>query len=175
MDYEKILKQNRKKPLALLEDFSDKLSYNRDDIKKLIPHREPFLLIDKILGIDLEKEMIIGSRKISEDDPILKGHFPEFPVFPGSLQIEMTGQMGLCLYYFLNNQCKTIGDNIKPLQVRATKIIGAHFLEPVLPGREAMLIVKKLEHEPFFGTVLGQVISNEKVCSVSISEVCFVE
>ena len=67
MDYEKILKQNRKKPLALLEDFADKLSCSRDDIKKLIPHREPFLLIDKILGIDLEKEMIIGSRKISED------------------------------------------------------------------------------------------------------------
>ncbi len=40
----------------------------RDDIKKIIPHREPFLLIDKILGLDLDKEMIIGSRMISGDE-----------------------------------------------------------------------------------------------------------
>ncbi len=175
MEHEKLLKQFRKKPIAQLEDFPEKFNYDRDDIKKIIPHREPFLLIDKILGIDLDKKMIIGSRMISKNDPVFEGHFPDFPVYPGSLQLEMVGQMGLCLYYFLKNRSKTIMENANPLQIRATRIIGAHFLEPLLPGNEVLLIVRKHEHEAFFGSILGQVISEQTICSVSISEVCFIE
>ncbi len=175
MDHEKLLKQFRKKPMAQPEDFPDKLSFNRGDIKKIIPHREPFLLVDKILGVDLGREIIIGSRMISEDDPVFKGHFPDFKVYPGSLQLEMVGQIGLCLYYFINNKTLEISKDPKPLRIRATRIIGAHFLEPVLPGKEVTLIVMKHEQEAFFGSVLGQVISDNRVCSVSISEVCFLD
>ncbi len=175
MHFEQYLKQYRKKILAQDSDFSETLDYSRNDIKKLIPHREPFLLIDKIKGIDLEKEMILGVRKISGNDPVFKGHFPDFPVYPGSLQLEMVGQLGLCLHYFVDKGSINIQENVKPSTVRATRIIGAYFLLPVLPEKEVILVAKKLEYDTFFGTIIGQVISEGKVCSVSISEVCFME
>ncbi len=175
MDYENLLKRYRKQSIALDDDFLTKTNFNREDIKKILPHRDPFLLVDKITGLNLEKEIIRGTRFISKDDPIFKGHFPDFPVYPGSLQIEMTGQMGLCLSYFIFNKSETIGENNNPLNIRATRIIGAYFLEPLLPDTEAKLLVKKIEYDGFFGTVLGQVISGDKICSVSISEVCFLD
>ena len=72
MDYEKLLKSYRKKNLAKLEDFPDRVNYGLPDIKKLIPHREPFLFLDNILGIDLHQGQIIGTRYISGDDPIFE-------------------------------------------------------------------------------------------------------
>jgi len=95
MDYEELLKKYRKKPLAKVEELEIKASfylcnYGKDIIEKLIPHREPFLLVDKIIGVDLTEgeELIIGSRFISGADPVFKGHFPDFPVYPGSLQVK---------------------------------------------------------------------------------------
>ncbi|MDD5067027.1 MAG: beta-hydroxyacyl-ACP dehydratase [bacterium] len=175
MDHEQLLKKFRKKPLAGKNDFPVKLNLNRDDIKKIIPHREPFLLLDSIIGLDPEKEMIMGKRSIPMDDPVFKGHFPGYPVYPGSLQLEMTGQLGLCLHYFLVHKTSRIMEAAAPSPIRATRIIGAYFQEPLLPGDEAVLIAQKLEYDEFFGTIIGQVICRGKVCSLSISEVYFVE
>lgn len=180
MDYEKLLKQNRKKPITSFEELEGKSSFSKldcgiKDIKKIIPHREPFLLVDRLTGIDLEEnnELIIGTRVIPEDDPVFKGHFPEFPVYPGSLQLEMGGQLGLCLTYFVVNNRTDIAEDAQMIQVRATKVLGALFLQPLLPGKEALLISKRLEYDGYFGTVLSQVIFEGKVCTVSISEVIF--
>ncbi len=180
MDYQSILRKNRKKSLALLSELTkkatfSKLNYKREDIKKIIPHRKPFLLVDQLHGIDLDKknEIIIGSRFIPADDPVFSGHFPDSPVYPGSLQIEMAGQLGLCLSYFVMNSRNTIAANARPVSVRATKILGALFLEPLLPENSVRLISKNLEYDDFFGTVISQVISKRKVCCVCISQVFF--
>lgn len=182
MDYARLLKQNRKKPIATIEELAEKstfakLDYGRDDIKKLIPHREPFLLIDNLLGIDLDKEgeVIIGSQFVSADDPVFKGHFPEFPVYPGALQVEMGGQLGLCMTYFIVNNTTSIADDVSMVQVRATKLLGALFLEPLLPNTTVTVIAKRLEYDGYFGTVMSQVISDGKVCTVSIAEVIFLD
>jgi len=180
MDYQSILRKNRKKALALLSDLTkkatfSKLSYSQEDIKKIIPHREPFLLVDKLHGIDLDKknETIIGSRFIPADDPVFSGHFPDSPLYPGSLQIEMAGQLGLCLSYFVMNSRNSIAADARPVSVRATKILGALFLEPLLPENPVRLISKNLEYDDFFGTVISQVISKQKICCVCISQVFF--
>lgn len=174
MDYDSLLKKYRREIIASPSE-TNLLTYEQNEIKKLIPHREPFLLIDKIMDIDTGNELIIGSRKILEDDPIFKGHFPDFPVYPGSLQLEMIGQLGLCLTYFLVNQTDKIASDAKPVNVRATKILGAVFQEPVLPGEELMMVVKKVEQDSYLGSVVGQVISGSKICTVSISEVLFLD
>jgi 3-hydroxyacyl-[acyl-carrier-protein] dehydratase len=174
MDYEQLLRQSRKKPVINLDDF-DRVNYSSADIKKIIPHREPFLLVDSITGVNLTIGALKGSRFISPDDPVFKGHFPGFPVYPGALQIEMTGQLGLCLHYFLSAKSKVIAGEVKARQVRATRVLGAHFLEPLLPGQEVILVAKKLEEEGYFGTIIGQTISNGKICCVCISEVCFLD
>jgi 3-hydroxymyristoyl/3-hydroxydecanoyl-(acyl carrier protein) dehydratase len=193
VDHETLLRQFRKKPLFTLDTARDTapviapvvppaiaptrftpLAWGRDDIKRILPHREPFLLVDRLTGISFDDQGIAGARFISPDDPILAGHFPDFPVYPGSLEVEMIGQLGLCLHYFLQSRSTSVPDEVRALQVRATRILGACYLEPVLPGREIVLFAKKLEADEYLATMIGQVIADGKIACVAVGEVCFV-
>lgn len=70
--------------------------YNIEDIRSVIPHRYPFLLIDRVTEIK-ESEWIKGYKNISINEPVFQGHFPEHPVFPGVLIIEAMAQLGAFL------------------------------------------------------------------------------
>jgi len=63
---------------------------NAEEIKKLLPHRDPFLFIDKVL--DLSAEHIVAERYVSPEESFFKGHFPEFPIMPGVLIVEAMAQ-----------------------------------------------------------------------------------
>ena len=68
------------------------------NIQNYLPHRYPFLLIDKI--IDIKKgEMITAQKNVSNNEPFFQGHFPEHPVFPGVLLLEAMAQATACLLY----------------------------------------------------------------------------
>lgn len=172
MDYDSLLRQNRRKPLVAGESLTP-LEWGRDEIKRILPHREPFLLVDRLTGVGFDEEAIAGSRVISSDDPIFAGHFPDYPVYPGCLEVEMIGQLGLCLHYFLGSRSMAVPSQDQPLQVRATRILGACYLAPVLPGREVVLLAKKLEFDEYFASMIGQVIVDGVVACVAIGEVCF--
>jgi 3-hydroxyacyl-[acyl-carrier-protein] dehydratase len=176
------IRRYRKNPLVDLGTLVKKKSYTQlnyglEDIKKIIPHREPFLLIDRLTGLDLDEEeqIITGTRFISGEDPVFMGHFPGSPVYPGSLQLEMAGQIGLCLTYFVLNSRITIQENAQPVPVRATKILGALFLAPIYPDQNVVLISKKLDYDGYFGRVISQILNEETIYSVSISEVFFLD
>ena len=66
---------------------------NQEQIKEIIPHRAPFLLIDEVLSMEVGKK-VVARKYIKEDDFWFKGHFPEKPVTPGVLMIEMLAQAG---------------------------------------------------------------------------------
>ncbi|MBN9294893.1 MAG: bifunctional UDP-3-O-[3-hydroxymyristoyl] N-acetylglucosamine deacetylase/3-hydroxyacyl-ACP dehydratase, partial [Flavobacteriia bacterium] len=66
--------------------------YNINDIERMLPHRYPFLLVDKIM--EITETSIVGVKNITMNEPIFQGHFPGNPVFPGVLQIEATAQVG---------------------------------------------------------------------------------
>jgi UDP-3-O-[3-hydroxymyristoyl] N-acetylglucosamine deacetylase/3-hydroxyacyl-[acyl-carrier-protein] dehydratase len=66
--------------------------YTTCDIEKILPHRYPFLMVDKIMEIN--EDSIIGVKNITMNEPIFTGHFPGNPVFPGVLQIEAMAQVG---------------------------------------------------------------------------------
>jgi 3-hydroxymyristoyl/3-hydroxydecanoyl-(acyl carrier protein) dehydratase len=171
-DPQQLLKTFRKKPLKDTAVSLTRCTYTVDDVKKIIPHREPLLLVDSITGIDLQNQIICGTRYCPVDDPVFKGHFPGYPVYPGSLQLESAGQIGLCLCYFLANRTTEIPVSTQMMQVRATKVLGAQFLEPVLPGSTMELVSQRLQYDSFFETYLGQVVVDRKICSVFIGEIC---
>jgi len=175
VDYEAILKSLRKKILAPPGLLTGAWSYDRAAIASILPHREPFLLLDRLCGLDLEQAVLAASRRLAEADPVFQGHFPGSPVYPGTLQLEMIGQAGLCLYYFLNQQSRRIADPPRPLKVRATKIMGAQFLEPVLPGQEVEIVARKLAQDTCLGSVQGQVTCQGRICTTALCEVCFLE
>ena len=67
------------------------MKIDNKDVKKYLPHREPFLFIDEVINIKKNKE-IHATKLISEDEYFLKGHFPNNPIFPGVIIIEALGQ-----------------------------------------------------------------------------------
>jgi len=64
-----------------------------EDIAKLLPHRYPFLLVDRITELDLGKR-IVGMKNVSANEPFFQGHFPENPIMPGVLIVEAMAQVG---------------------------------------------------------------------------------
>jgi len=67
--------------------------YNREDIKKIIPHREPFLLVDEIVELEVGKRGV-GKYTLKGDEWFLQGHYPNFPLMPGVLICEALAQTG---------------------------------------------------------------------------------
>jgi 3-hydroxyacyl-[acyl-carrier-protein] dehydratase len=105
---------------------------DQSQIKELIPHRDPLLLLDKIENIVLspEENSIKGFRKYSKEDPIFKGHFPEKPVLPGVYIIEGIAQTAAILNALLQYQKKQKKDFLAFL----TSIKNAKFKQPVIPS-----------------------------------------
>jgi len=95
-------------------------------ISKLLPHRYPFLLVDKI--IDLSDKHVVGVKNITFNEPCFTGHFPDNPIFPGVLQLEALAQTGGVLV--LNNQ----GGPDKKFDTYFLKIDNARFKQKVMPG-----------------------------------------
>lgn len=73
-------------------DLTSTPLYDINDIEKMLPHRFPFLMVDKIM--EIKEESILGVKNITMNEPIFQGHFPGNPVFPGVLQIEAMAQVG---------------------------------------------------------------------------------
>jgi len=66
---------------------------NIDQIKELIPHRYPFLLVDKVVELE-EGKRAVGIKNVSVNEPFFQGHFPEYPIMPGVLIVEAMAQVG---------------------------------------------------------------------------------
>lgn len=69
-------------------------SMDVEAIKKILPHRYPFLLVDRVLDCDFENQRIVAIKNVSANEPYLQGHFPHFAVMPGVLQLEAMAQAG---------------------------------------------------------------------------------
>lgn len=93
VQFAKILKEYAKNQAKAPKQFDlEKTVYDINDIEKMLPHRFPFLMVDRV--IDLQEETITGIKNITMNEPIFTGHFPGNPVFPGVLQIEAMAQVG---------------------------------------------------------------------------------
>lgn len=88
----KIAKRESQKPLAPIYDPNVEPLYDINHIRRLLPHRPPFLLVDKILSN--ENNTVVGVKNVTMNEPFFVGHFPEEPVMPGVLIIEAMAQVG---------------------------------------------------------------------------------
>jgi len=95
------------------------------EILKILPHRYPFLLVDKILKVDLEKGHILGQKNLTMNEAFFQGHFPGAPIMPGVLILEALAQTGAVLVH-LSGEREKVGVllNVK----------NAKFRNPVKPG-----------------------------------------
>lgn len=66
---------------------------NVDQIKELIPHRYPFLLVDKVIELEVGKRAV-GIKNVTANEPFFQGHFPDYPLMPGVLIVEAMAQVG---------------------------------------------------------------------------------
>ena len=115
--------------MVLKNDNGDLITLLHNDIIKLIPHRHPFLLIDKITDINLNKS-ITGIKAVTFNEPYFPGHFPEHPVMPGVLILEGMAQTAACLVSY---EYQSLSKN---KLVFFTGIDKAKFRKPVIPSCE---------------------------------------
>ena len=108
-----------------------------NEIKNIIPHRYPFLLVDRIIECDFDSR-IVGIKNVTADEPFFQGHFPEFPVMPGVLIIEALAQTA-CILGFKILKLEGHGT------VFFTGIDGAKFRKPVVPGDQLRLELTKIK------------------------------
>lgn len=99
-------------------------------IRNILPHRYPFLLVDRVLEIDLEKPSIIGQKNVTVNEPFFNGHFPDAPIMPGMLILEALAQTGGILTYE-----KGFTDKIALF----LSVTSAKFRHPVKPGDVLLL------------------------------------
>lgn len=103
-----------------------KLPMDVNDIQKSIPHRYPFLLVDRVIEMDLEQQSIKAIKCISMSDPLLQGHFPGMPVVPGVIMVEGLAQAaGILGDHLLDDGLSTCF---------LTEISKARFKRQVVPG-----------------------------------------
>jgi len=104
------------------------------EIQQILPHRYPFLLVDKIISI--EERKIIGLKNVTINEPFFQGHFPGSPIMPGVLVIEAMAQVGAILFLRTNGH--------KNKLAYFTGIDKAKFRKPVVPGDQLRLELEVL-------------------------------
>ena len=107
------------------------------DIRRILPHRYPFLLVDRI--VELEERRIVGIKNVTGNEPFFMGHFPEFPVMPGVLIVEAMAQTAGVFVL------RKLADRDRKLVFLAS-IEQAKFRKPVVPGDQLRMemIIDKL-------------------------------
>ena len=127
------------------------------DIKQIInilPHRYPFLLVDRVLELNLEKGYVLAQQNVTINEAFFQGHFPDAPIMPGVLILEALAQAGGILVHLKNP-----GDKIAIL----LNVNQAKFRLPVRPGDVLHLRGQGLHFSSKGGRIKAEALVNEKI------------
>jgi 3-hydroxyacyl-[acyl-carrier-protein] dehydratase len=138
-----------------------KKEINKKEIESLIPHRDPFLLIDKLINIE-PMVSATGIMNITKDKFFFNGHFPEQPVMPGVLVVEAFGQSAAALTaYSLDPSI------VKNKLVYLMTIQNARFRNPIFPGCELKLNITALKSKGRIWKYKGVAMVENKIMADS--------
>ncbi len=107
-------------------------------IMEMIPHRYPFLMIDRVVEV-VKDDYVIGIKNVSMNEPFFQGHFPGHPVMPGVLIVEAMAQTSAALVVETD-------EDAAGKVVYFTSIEGAKFRKPVVPGDQIKVTAKATQH-----------------------------
>lgn len=132
-----------------------------NEIQQILPHRPPFLLVDRILELEPDKR-IVGLKNVSMNEPFFVGHFPGFPVMPGVLIVEAMAQTGGILVM------RDIPNASQRLVLFAS-IESAKFRRPVRPGDQLRMEIDMLSRKTTFCRMQGKTyVDGELACEAIV-------
>ena len=140
--------------------MSENKIYNIEDIMNFLPHRYPFLLVDR-LEVEVPGEKGIGIKNVTMNEEFFQGHFPGNPVMPGVLQIEAMAQTAGALVGAASGE--NAGD--KKISVLFMSIDGVKFRKPVKPGDQLRMHVEKVQARRNVFVFRGKSMVDDKVVS----------
>lgn len=144
--------------------------YNIDEIMKMLPHRYPFLLVDR-LEVEVPGEKGIGLKNLTMNELFFQGHFPGNPIMPGVLQIEAMAQTAGCVVMSATDDYET-----KKRSVLFMAVDNVKFRKPVRPGDQLKMHLEKVKmHRNIFvfhgvSKVDDQVVSEADLTAMIINE-----
>jgi len=138
------------------------------DIRNTLPHRYPFLLIDRIPELEPGRR-VVGIKNVTINEPFFQGHFPDRPVMPGVLILEAMAQVGGVLAF------KSTPPGGRPV-VYLTGVEKAKFRKPVVPGDQVRFEIEVLKQRPPFWKMRGEAyVDKELVCEAEMTAMVSVE
>ena len=141
-------------------DTEKKVIYGIHDIMRFLPHRYPFLLVDRIVELEPDKR-IVGLKNVTINEPFFQGHFPGAPVMPGVLIIESMAQVAGVMIY------RDLPDREKKL-IYFAGIESAKFRRPVLPGDQLRIEMEMLNRRSNFGKMQGRATVDGKLVAEAV-------
>lgn len=130
-------------------------TYDLKEIIKILPHRYPFLLVDKILEVDLEKDTVIGQKNVTFNEGFFQGHFPGAPLMPGVLILEALAQAGGVLVHLKGTEPQKIAVLLA--------VNNAKFRQPVRPGDVLLLKCEGIHFSGKGGRVQATALVDGKI------------
>jgi 3-hydroxyacyl-[acyl-carrier-protein] dehydratase len=130
------------------------------DIFKILPHRYPFLLIDRVVELE-RKKRIVAIKNVTFNEPFFQGHFPDKPIMPGVLIVEAIAQAGGALLL-------TEVPNRDELLMVFTGIERARFRRPVVPGDQLRIVVEVLAWRMTAARLEGKAYVGDKVAAEAV-------
>ena len=134
-----------------------------NEIREYLPHRYPFLLVDRVLELDVEAKRILAQKNVSINEPFFQGHFPGRPIMPGVLIIEALAQAGGVMTQL------TLGRDAQSKLFYMVKVENARFNKQVVPGDVLMLDVQMKRLIRNMGWYYGEAkVNGEVVASAEV-------
>lgn len=125
------------------------LPLNLEEIQRILPHRYPFLMVDRIVALEMGKR-IVGLKNVSSNEPFFQGHFPGRPIMPGVLIVEALAQAGGILALL------STPENMGNPSLFLMGLDQVRFRQPVVPGDQLRLEVETLRSGKKFWKMYGK-------------------